>query len=98
MEQNLLFENDKLFLESNYTTGNKAYCAFITGLDQKYKYKRVFINSTRKGYKIVEVKDGDIIEESVSSHSGKNTTRYYYKVVNGQLTHITEREIHILFS
>lgn len=94
-----LESNEKgLFLTTSYPTGNKAWCAKITGLDVKFKFSREFINGTRKGEKTVKAEEGEIFEEVVFSHSGKSRNTAYYKIVNGEFSHISEKEVVVQFS
>lgn len=90
--------NDKQVLETNYTTGNKAWAARITGLDPKWKFQREFLNGTRKGLQITPVAEGDIIEEVIYSHSGKNRDNYYYRIENGEMVKVSERDVILHFS
>jgi len=94
---NVIQKNDKFYVETNYTTGNKAHFARISGLDPKWGLKREFLNSTRKGLKLDEVKEGEFFEESISSHSGKNTDRYYYVFKAGAFERITEKDLKLSF-
>lgn len=82
-----------MYLETNYTTGNKAWAAKITGTHPKWNFEREFINKTRAGLKVTEVQEGDIIEEVVFSHSGKNRSKEYFLVEGGELKKITEKEV-----
>lgn len=95
---NLTLHNDKLILETNYTTGNKAWAARIKGLDSKWKFSREFLNRTRKGLQMTLIEEGDIIEEVIFSHSGKNRYNYYYQVRNGELVKMSERDVILHFS
>ena len=86
-------KDDKMFLETQYTTGNKAWCAKITGTHPKWDFERNFLNGTRKGLKLSQVEDGDIIEEAIFSHSGKNSSRSYFVIKNGEPTKTTKRDV-----
>lgn len=90
---NIVKQKGMLFLETNYTTGNKAWCARITGLDTKYKFVREFFNKTRQGFRTHEINEGDIIEEVVYSHSGKNRSQKFYIVSDGALVETSERHV-----
>ena len=90
-------KNGKLFLETEYTTGNKAWCAKITGTHPKWKFEREFINKTRKGLEITEVNEGDIIEEVIFSHSGKNRSTEFFLIENGEMKKISEKEVQYHF-
>lgn len=85
------------FLTTEYTTGNKAWCAKIKGLHPKWKYDREFINQTHKGVKVTKLEEKDIIEEVIYSHSGKSKTSNYYQVYKGGLVSISEEEIQMMF-
>lgn len=86
-------QNGTLFLETEYRTGNRAWCARITGTDPKWKFQREFFNRTRQGVRIHEVIEGDIIEEVTYSHSGKNRSADYYIIQGGNLVKTSERDV-----
>mgnify|MGYP001230761521 CR=1 FL=1 len=94
----LLKTEKGLFLETEYRTGNKAWCALITGTDPKWKYSREFLNGTRKGLKLTAVEDGDIIEEVVFSHSGKNRSTEFQIIKDGELSPISAKDVILHFS
>lgn len=94
----LIQKDEKTFIESEYTTGNKAWLAKLVGPDPKFKFKREFLNKQRGGLQIQQVKEGDIIEEVEFSHSGKNSDRRYYMVKDGELEKITERDAIMSFA
>lgn len=94
----LIQKDGKTYLETNYPTGNKAWCAIITGDDPKWKLARRFLNGTRKGISIDLVNDGDIIEEVVFSHSGKNKSECYYTVNGLSLDSIKKSEVLLKFA
>jgi len=92
-----------MYLETEYRTGNRAWCARIIGVGvvkrpyfwvfSKWKFNREFFNRTRQGVRIHEVNEGDIIEEVVYSHSGKNRSADYYTVQGGNLVKTSERDV-----
>jgi hypothetical protein len=93
----IIKKEEKLFLKTEYTTGNKAWAAKIVGSDPKWKFRREFLNKQRGGIQISPIQEGDIIEEVVYSHSGKNRSENYFLVKNGGLEEITEKEVIMSF-
>lgn len=93
----IIKKEEKLFLETEYTTGNKAWAAKIIGLNTKWKFDRDFLNKQREGLQISPVQEGDIIEEVIYSHSGKNRSENYFIVRNGSLEKTTEKEVIMSF-
>ena len=87
-----------MFLETEHTTGNKAWTAKLVGTDPKFKFNREVLNSTRKGLKLDLIQEGDIIENVEFSHSGKSRNNYYYKVQDGKLISITEKDAILHFA
>ncbi|MHA1227535.1 MAG: hypothetical protein ACTSPV_12385 [Candidatus Hodarchaeales archaeon] len=78
-------------------TGNKQYVAKITGLDNKYGFKREFLayQKPRVGSRVdktLKIDNGTIIEKRDYSHGGNVRLKEYYNVVDGVLTRISEKE------
>jgi len=77
-----------------YNRKLKYYAAVLTGLDDKYTFKRVFIKLTKlaetkdAAIRIEDIKEGQVIE--VHGESWKHRYRKYY-VVNK----ITESEVEV---
>jgi antitoxin component YwqK of YwqJK toxin-antitoxin module len=93
----IIEKDGKIYLESQYSTGNKAWLAKITGSDPKWKFKREFLNKQRNGLQITPLQEGDILEEVIFSHSGKGRSSDYYVVKDGHLSIITEKEVILYF-
>ena len=89
----LIIKDDRLFIESEYTTGNKQWLAKIIGKHDKFEFEREFLNGTRKGLKISEIQNGALLEEVSYSHSGKSSSRNYFKVIDNKLTDISKKEL-----
>lgn len=94
---NLTEKNGKLLLESDFPTGNKAWLARINGLDPKWGFNRTFLNRTRQGLKIDEVEEGQIFEEVIFSHSGKNPRTTFYEIKNREMVAIEKRAVLLMF-
>lgn len=94
---NLTNHNGQLLLESEFTTGNKAWLARIDGLDPRFTFTRTFLNRTRSGLKMDAVEEGQIFEEVVYSHSGKNPRKTFFQIKNGEMVSMGERDVILQF-
>jgi hypothetical protein len=85
-------DGDTLEVEMK-NTGNKKWVAKINGPDEKYGFEREWIAEYDENTGSVELGEGDIIEASRSSHSGRNTTREYYQYMGGELAEVSKSDV-----
>ena len=71
-------------------TGNKKTVAKINGTSEQYGLDREWVTEYGEKSGIVELEEGDIIESTRYTHTGKNKTRNYLKYTNGKLVKISE--------
>jgi hypothetical protein len=81
---------------------NKPWLAEITGLDDKYKFKRTFLNgsidfsesnkSGNAGVKLYFIIEDDKIYQ-LREKSGKKEFKYFFKMVNGEEVKLQEEEV-----
>lgn len=80
------------------TTGNKQWVAKLTGTHPSYNYEREFIayqkpRTTKRDRGEASIEEGDIIEKVRYTHSGKNNSRWYYIVRDGELEEIDRDDV-----
>lgn len=71
-------------------TGNKKTVAKISGTSEQYGLDREWVTEYGEKTGTVELEEGDLIESTRYTHSGKNKTRNYLKYTNEELVKISE--------
>lgn len=84
-----VFDGNSLEVELG-PTGNKKTVAKINGTDGQYGLDREWVTEYGEKTGTIKLEQGDIIESTRYTHSGKNKTRNYLKYTDGELVEISE--------